>query len=140
MFQLDPTTPFGRRVERRLREEPLAWLTTVRANGTPEPSPIWFLWDGATMLIYSQPNQQKLRNISRNPHVAFNFDGDGQGGDIVIITGTATIDSAAPPANANAAYVEKYQTNITRIGMTAEGFAQTYSVAIRVTPEKLRGH
>jgi hypothetical protein len=30
----DPGTPFGEAVHRRLRDEPVVWLTTVGANGT----------------------------------------------------------------------------------------------------------
>lgn len=76
-MQIDTTTDFGKRVERRLREERIAWLTTVRRDGTPQPLPVWFLWDGDTILIYSQPNQQKLRNIRHNPKVSLNLDGNG---------------------------------------------------------------
>jgi hypothetical protein len=36
--------------------------------------------------------------------------------------------------------VEKYGWGFQRIGMTAEQFASDYSVAIRITPTKLRGH
>ena len=74
-MQIDTSTPFGERVARRLEQEIVVWLTTVRPNGTPEPSPVWFLWDGQTALIYSRPNNQKLRNIAANPNVALSFDG-----------------------------------------------------------------
>jgi PPOX class probable F420-dependent enzyme len=139
-MQIDSSTPFGQRVNRRLDEALIAWLTTVRRDGTPEPSPIWFLWDGAGFLIYSRPNTQKLRNIGRSPRVSLNLDGDGRGGDIVVITGQARIDRSAPPSDQVAAYTAKYAERIKGIGLTAEQFAQAYSVAIRVTPEKLRGH
>ncbi|MBI3978338.1 MAG: TIGR03667 family PPOX class F420-dependent oxidoreductase [Chloroflexi bacterium] len=139
-MQLDTTTEFGSRVARRLREEPIIWLTTVRSDGAPQPSPVWFLWDGETILIYSQPNKQKLRNVARNSKVALNLDGNGQGGDIVVIEGEARVAPAAPPANEVAAYLEKYRDHISRIGMTPAGFAQAYSVPIRVTPTGLRGH
>lgn len=36
----DSETDFGARVARRLREEPLAWLTIVDGAGTPQPAPI----------------------------------------------------------------------------------------------------
>lgn len=137
---LDQTTEYGQRVARRLREERIAWLTTVRPDGTPLPSPIWFLWDGASVLIYSKPAQPKIRNIERSPRVAFHFDGDGRGGNIVVFTGAARIDSDAPPANLVAAYLEKYKLGIERIGMTPDSMAREYSVAIRVTLDKLRGH
>lgn len=137
---IDPNTSFGARVVRRLSEERIIWLATVDQNQMPQPSPVWFYWDGESFLIYSRPDQPKLRNITRNPNVALHFDGDGRGGDIIIFTGEARIDESAPPANKVAEYAAKYREGFTRINMTAESFAATYSVAIRVKPLKLRGH
>jgi len=139
-MQLDTSKEFGRRVERRLQEEQIIWLTTLRSDLTPQPSPVWFLWDGESFLIYSQPNTQKLRNITRNPTVALNLDGDGQGGDIIVLSGTAQIDASAPKASDLPAYVEKYRAGFARIQMTPQGFASVYSIAIRITPTNLRGH
>lgn len=137
---IDLTSPFGVRVAQRLNDEIVIWLTTVRADGAPAPSPVWFLWDGTTVLIYSQPNTPKLRNIASNPLVALNFDGDGGGGNIIVLNGTAQIDSSAPAADQDMAYLVKYRDHIAEIGMTPESFAASYSVALRVTPTNLRGH
>lgn len=139
-MNLDTSTEFGARVERRLRQETILWLTTVSPTAAPQPSPVWFLWDGATLLIYSRPDTPKLRNIARHPTVSLHFDGNGTGGDIVVLTGEARLAGDAPPADAVPAYLEKYRKGIARIGMTPESFARTYSVAIRVTPARLRGH
>ena len=86
---IDTTTPFGERAARRLRDEPLAWLVTVSPAGQPQPSPIWFEWDGSSILLYSKPDTPKLRNIAANPRVTLHLDGNGHGGDIVIVSGTA---------------------------------------------------
>jgi hypothetical protein len=43
----DPDSEFGERVARRLRDEPIAWLTHVDGAGTPQPAPVSFLWDDA---------------------------------------------------------------------------------------------
>lgn len=138
---LDFTTDFGARVAQRLTNELIIWLTTVRNDATPQPSPVWFLWDGAmTVLIYSQPNTPKLRNIAANPTVALNFDGDGRGGNIIVLTGTAHIDTTIPPAHQHNAYLEKHRAAIARIQMTPETFAAAYSIPIRVTLTHLRGH
>ena len=40
----DAGTPFGDRVRERLVDEQVIWLTTVGADGTPQPNPVWFLW------------------------------------------------------------------------------------------------
>ena len=137
---IDTTTEIGARVERRLREEPVIWLTTVRDDSLPQPSPVWFLWDGASVLIYSRPDTPKLRNIARRPRVALNLDGDGRGGNIIVISGQALIDADALPAHQVPGYAEKYRPGIERIGMTPEQFSQAYSVAVRVTPTAVRGH
>lgn len=138
-MQLDTGSEFGARVARRLREETIIWLTTVRADGRPQPSPVWFLWDGETVLIYSQPGKPKVRNIAANPRVALHFDGNGKGGDIVVFDGEARVDPDAPPSNEIPELVEKYRQGIARLGGTPESFAREYSVAIRVTPAKVRG-
>ncbi len=140
MLRLDPETEFGARVARRLRDEQIGWLTTVGPDGTPQPSPVWFLWDGESFLIYSRPHAPKLRNVERSPGVSLNLDGDGRGGDIVVLTGEARITPDTPPADAHPDYVAMYRDAIERIGMTPVRFAAAYSVALRMTPTHLRGH
>ena len=142
-FQLpDPSTPFGERVARRLRDERLMWLTTVDANGTPQPTPVWFLWDEATstFLIYSRSDAKRLEHIKRNSRVALNFDGNGSGGDIIVFTGVAEVSHADPPADQLSIYVEKYRDFIARRYNTPENFASIYSVALRIMPRRIRGH
>jgi PPOX class probable F420-dependent enzyme len=137
---IDTSTAFGARAERRLREEPIAWLVTVGRDGTPQPVPVWFLWEGETFLIYSRPETPKLRNIERSPRVALHLDGNGLGGDIVVVTGDAAVSTAEPPAHEVPAYVEKYAELIGRNGWTPSSFAADYSVPIRVSFGALRGH
>ena len=135
---IDTTTETGGRVAQRLQTEHVIWLTTVRADGQPQSSPVWFLWDGDTFLIYSQPTAQKLRNIRRHPGVSLHLNSDERGGNVVTIDASATIEADAPPANAASAYGEKYRDGIGAIGHTPESLAQTYSVALRVTPRRVR--
>ncbi len=46
-------------LERLLREEKIAWLTTMRSDGMSLPAPIWFLWQDSGFLFYRTPNQSK---------------------------------------------------------------------------------
>ena len=140
MALLDTSTEFGQRAERRLHEEKLAWLTTVDAKGTPQPIPVWFLWDGAdSVLIYSRADTPKLRAIERNPRVSLNLDGNGSGGDIVVAVGDAAVTDD-PPAHELPDYVEKYAPLIERNRWTPESFAAEYSVPIRIRVTRIRGH
>jgi PPOX class probable F420-dependent enzyme len=140
MRGLDTGTPFGARVERRLRDDVVIWLVTTATDGTPQPSLVWFLWDGQDVLVYSQPNTPKVRNVQRTSRAALHFDSDGTGGNVVVLEGEGRTAEDTPPADQVEAYLAKYGERIAGIGMTPQTFARSYSVPIRVRPEKLRGH
>ena len=140
MAVIDESTEFGARVARHLREDVVVWMTTVTPAGSPLPMPVWFHWDGREQVaMYSQPGA-RVRNIEANPRVTLNFAGDGRGGDIVVLSGKATVDDDGPPADQAPDYLAKYGEHITRIGMTPETFAERYSVPVAIRLERLRGH
>lgn len=135
---IDPGTEKGAKVDARLREELVAWLVTVARDGTPVPTPVWFLWDGDSVLVYSQRDKPKQRHIAANPRVAIAMRTDVDGDDLVVLTGEASVDEGAPPANRVPEYIEKYRAAIARLGSDVAGFSAEYSVAIRIRPTKLR--
>ena len=135
---IDPGTEVGGRVDARLRDDLVAWLVTVTPDATPVPTPVWFWWDGATILLYSQPDKPKLRHIAANPRVAVAMRTDPEGDDLAVITGRASVDEAAPTALELPAYLDKYRPSIARLGSDPEQFSREYSVAIRITPTRLR--
>ena len=139
-MEIDTNTDFGRRVADHLENDQVVWLTTVNPDQTPQPSPVWFLWDGETVLMYSQPGTPKLRNIGHHPRVSLNFNSTPTGGDVIILTGDAREDTSAPPAKDSPAYIEKYTRGLEEIGLTPEDFTRAYSVPVRVRPTSLRGH
>ena len=139
MSIIDTSSEFGQRVSRRLADEQVVWLATVDSIGTPQPNPVWFIWDGQTALVYSQPNQAKIRNVERNGHASLHFNSDFHGGDVVVLSATAHIEPGAPAADQNPAFIEKYADGIASINMTPESFAAAYSVPIRIIPTKVRG-
>jgi PPOX class probable F420-dependent enzyme len=122
----------------RLDSEPIIWLTTVRNNGQPQTSPVWFLRQENELLIYSLPNTARVANIRSNPRVALNLDGNGLGGAIVTIEGTARVAEEQPAASELPDYVEKYHRFMERNGWTPEVFASRYSTPILVTMHRGR--
>ena len=139
-FAIDTSTGFGGRAARRIAEELVAWLVTVSPAGAPQAVPVWFLWDGAgSVLLYSRPDKPKLRNIAANPRVALHLDGNGRGGDIVVLSGTASVTDD-PPADRIEEYVAKYRRLIEGNGWTPASFAADYSVPVRIELTRLAGH
>jgi PPOX class probable F420-dependent enzyme len=134
----DTATPTGARADERLRSDEIAWLTTVGRDGIPRSSPVWFVWDGSTFLVYSRPTAAKVRALAANPGVSLHLEGDRRGGDVVTVEGRAEADGSAPPAHEVPAYVEKYAAGIAGLGTDPAGFAADYATAIRITPTRGR--
>lgn len=135
----DPSTTFGKRVRERLAGEIVLWLTTVGADGTPQPNPVWFLWEGEdTILIYNRTDANRLAHIRTRPRVSLNFDGNGRGGDIAVLTGDAEVLEDFPLAHEHQPYAEKYAADIRRVSGDPESFARRYPVAMRIRITRVR--
>jgi PPOX class probable F420-dependent enzyme len=136
---IDFTSELGQRALALLKQQNVIWLTTVGRDQTPHPRPVWFYWDGESVLIYSQPDAHKIRHLTRSPLASLHFNTDDEGSEVVVLTGEARVDGKTPPADKNREYLRKYQEGIAGLGMTPEDFAQDYSVPIRFVPAALRG-
>jgi PPOX class probable F420-dependent enzyme len=101
---------------------------------------VWYLWDGAGALIYSQPDTPKLRNIASNPRVAVHLDTRDGGDDVVILSGVARVAPELPPAHRVPDYIAKYARGIANLKMTPESFAAEYSVPVRFAARRIRGY
>jgi PPOX class probable F420-dependent enzyme len=122
---------------RRLTGEEVAWLTTAGADGQPQSSPVWFVWDGGSLWLRSQAAAGKVRNIEANPRVAFHLADDGHGGNILTIEGAASLEE--PPAELLDAYIAKYEDAIRdALQTTPEQLAADYPITIRITPTRTR--
>jgi PPOX class probable F420-dependent enzyme len=126
-------------VERRLAGDEIAWLTTVTPGGKPAPRPVWFVWDGTAIVIYSMNGAARLGYIERNPQVTVHFNSVG-GGDVVVISGRAEALADAPPPSAFPGLLDKYGTLIEQMGETPEWYDDNYGVALRIIPERSWGH
>lgn len=139
MANVDFSMGIGPQIERQLKDERVVWLTTVSPDGTPQPNLVWFLWDNGTVLVYTEPDTVRIRNIKQNDRVALNFNSDAGGGQMRVIAGTASLDKSAPPAVEHEEYLAKYREGIEQLGLTPQQFSSSYSVAIRILPTRIRG-
>lgn len=134
-------TKFGRVAKKHLQSEYFVWLTTVDSTGTPQPRPVWFICEKDSFLIFSKPMAHKLKHIQKNPQVSLHFNSADTKGEtrLIVFTGTALVEKKSLLAHKVGAYIKKYKEGIKGLGATPEQFSGEYSVAIRITPAKLRG-
>ena len=122
------------RIERHLSGDLIAWLTTVTPSGRPAPRPVWFVWDGAAITIYSLNNGAKLRHIAANDQVAVHFNSTPDGGDVVVIEGRAERVPGAPAPSEFPGFLDKYAARIQQMGRSPQWYDDGYGVALRITP------
>lgn len=135
-----PDGEFGARVARRLRDGYVIWLSTVGADGTPQPNPVWFVWDGEeSIVVYNRPDAHRLAHIDARPNVALHFDGNGRGGDVVVLAATARRAPELPPPHELPDYLAKYGSGMVRVSGSAEKFAVDYPIPLRITIRRIRG-
>jgi len=127
-------------VKQRLADEPIGWLTTVNGAGKPSTAPVWFyLEDDGTLTIYSRDPSVRVKNLDENDQVTLHLEGDGQGGAIAVLNGTASVDTSIPPVTSHPAFLAKYQRFLDHFGWSSEKFAKDYPTPIRVTITTIRG-
>jgi PPOX class probable F420-dependent enzyme len=138
---LDLNTKFGRLVKKHLNSEHFVWLTTIDSTGTPQPRPVWFIWENESFLIFSLVKSHKNKHIQKNPKVALNFNTQDAAGDrhVIVFVGDAFIDTNSPPAHKVRAYFKKYKSAIAHSKLTPEEFSRDQPVAIRIQPTEVRG-
>jgi PPOX class probable F420-dependent enzyme len=134
---IDPATPGGAHARERLATEPIGWLTTVKPDGQPQSSPLWFLWTNDEIFVYSHKTAPRNRNIESNPRVAFNLHTDAGGDDVISMEGTARFDPEGPPCSQHPAYLAKYGSMLESSG-GPEFMDRDYPVIIRITPTRWR--
>ena len=115
-------------------------LATVRSDGRPHVAPIWFDFDGETLVFTTWYESVKASNLRRDNRLSLCIDDETPPFSYVIVEGTAEI-SADPDALAY------WATRIAGRYMgadQAEAYGQRNSVEgellVRVTPTKIIAH
>jgi PPOX class probable F420-dependent enzyme len=139
-MSIDWESGIGARTAARLHLESVAWLTTVNADYTPVPSPVWFWWDAGDILVYSKDRTIRLANLASRPIVSLSVQVDAIGEQVSVVTGPARIDPLHPSAAEFEPYRAKYAHLMQHVlDQTPEQFAIDFPVPILITPTVCRG-
>jgi len=86
-------------IERLLRQVDPALVgvvSSVRRDGSPHAVPVWFSWDGQLVRIWSDPGRLWVRNVLREPRVAFTAQETERPYGAVIMRGHAEVSVDGP--------------------------------------------
>ena len=85
-----------------------ARLAYVWTDGTPRVAPIWFHWDGRELVLGTPPKAPKLKALAQNPKVALTIDDNTFPHKVLLIRGTARMDTVEGVVPEYAQAAERY--------------------------------
>jgi PPOX class probable F420-dependent enzyme len=134
------TTATQRRPDPELRtrpflaDEPVIWLSTVREDGMPHLVPVWFWWDGQTVLVFSKPNAVKVRALRANPRAMIALGEPDDDFDVAMVEAQADLLDETPVVPD--AFFTKYADKLAAGRLDRETFRATCTQAIRFKPTR----
>ena len=72
---------------------PLGVVGTLRRDGSPNLTPVWFRWDGASVRVWTTDTRSWVRNLLHDPRVAFSVQTSEAPYPAVVIRGHTTVTS-----------------------------------------------
>src|SRR5262245_48351227 len=84
-----------------LEHDDVVWVGTTRPDGAPHVVPVWFVWDGGSIVAFSKPDAQKVRNLRTDPRVMVAVGRPGATFEVELLEAVAELPSRPtdlPPA------------------------------------------
>ena len=102
-------SPLSPETLQRLETEANLWLATVRSDGRPHLTPVWFAWHAEKIYACIQAGSVKTRNLAQNPLVALSLE---DGSHPLIGEGTVAFVAEPWPEAVAAIFRRKYDWDI----------------------------
>jgi nitroimidazol reductase NimA-like FMN-containing flavoprotein (pyridoxamine 5'-phosphate oxidase superfamily) len=102
-------TPWSR-AQSALEAAEVFWISTVRPDGRPHVTPLLAVWLDGALHFCTGAEEQKARNLARNPHCALTTgrNGLGEGLDLVVEGEAVNVADDAKLERLAKRYEEKY--------------------------------
>ena len=85
-----------------------ARLAYVWTDGSPRVIPIWFHWNGREIVMATPPKAPKLKALAKNPKVSLTIDNDSFPHKVLLVRGTAHLQTVEGIAPEYASAAERY--------------------------------
>jgi PPOX class probable F420-dependent enzyme len=111
-------------------------MSTVRADGSPQISPVWYLFDGNAFIISTAKETAKWHNVLRDPRIALCVD-DPDTGRMVVAYGRAELADEGI-WDTTRTLVEKYVKDPEAVREHMERIFKNWTrVIVKVRPDKV---
>jgi hypothetical protein len=113
-----------------------ARLAYVWTDGTPRVIPIWFHWNGRDFVMATPPKAPKLKALAKNPKVSFTIDDNTFPHKVLLVRGTARLETVEGVVPEYALAAERYfEPELAQAWLKQLRSTISSMVRITVTPE-----
>lgn len=119
-----------------LQRDPVVWLSSVRPDGGPHVVPMWFHWDGESILVFSKPGAQKVRNVRAEPRVMVAVGEPGPAFDVELVDAVAQLAREPTSRLMSDEFARKYAGLADLAGISFDRFAAVYEQPIWIRPTR----
>ena len=116
----------------------LGVIATLRADGSPHAVPVWYRWDGNSVSIWTGPDRAWVRNLHRDPRVAFTAQQAQPPYGAVIIRGRADISVPGADVRADIRHIASRYLPADECDSYIATWPQLRTI-VRVHPSAVRG-
>lgn len=126
-------------IEAFLKAARHAIVGTNRADGPPQLSPVWYLYENGQIYISVGANTAKHRNLQRDPRISICVDGCHPDARAVMIYGTAELVDGENPLKTEMRWriIRQYHESEQEARRYAEEVRDLPSVLVIVDPERI---
>jgi PPOX class probable F420-dependent enzyme len=111
-----------------------AKIATVRKDGSPHVTPIWYMLDDGKLIVNTTTERVKFRNIKRDPRVSFLVD---NGYSYILIRGKARIATERDPMKDIEALAIRYRGEEKGKSDAANRYWKMDRVSLEIVPESI---
>lgn len=135
---LPPPTMTEEELQAFLGQPLIARLATVRANGTPQIAPMWFLYEDGVIYMSTRTHAAKVKHIRANPRVAVAIDvmEAPLKNKVVIVEGPAEVHTTGVKEMTTKIYL-KYMGKEGAATPAAQRNINIPRVILKITPQKI---
>ena len=121
-------------VEQFLAKQPNLILATLRRDGVPQLSPVWYLWREGAFFISTDVKTAKWLNLVRDPRCSGLI--DAAEGKYVYVSGVAELDDG-DVYDVTEELVRRYKTEEELGPYMGEIYRDAHRTIVRLVPERV---
>ncbi len=123
-------------MEQFLNGKCLANLSTLKRDGSPQVTPVWYAYRDGKFVVSTAGFTAKARNVRRDPRVSVSINSPGEPFAYVLVHGRAKVTTDDMEATVTSIAV-RYQGDEVGKAFAQEILKSSDNVLIEITPDKL---